>query len=78
MSVVEPTPWPPLAENDTLSPLRRLPFASLTVAVAFDVDEPSAVTELGFKLTLTFAAVPGVCVNVAELDTAPSLAVIFD
>jgi hypothetical protein len=47
----------------------------MTVAVAVACELPSAVIELGFKATLSFAAGPGVCVSVADPENDRSLAV---
>jgi hypothetical protein len=53
-----------------LSPVTGLPFASVTVAVAVDVEVPSAVMRFGLRATVTAAALPTVWVNVLVPDTA--------
>jgi hypothetical protein len=59
----------PLLTIDTASPETGLPFASVTLAVAVEVDLPSAVIDDGLKFTATLTAGPAVCVNVAVPET---------
>jgi hypothetical protein len=54
-----------LDENATLSPAIGCPSASVTVAVAVEVDDPFATIDGGTNPTLTLVAGPGVWVNVA-------------
>src|SRR5690242_8324910 len=77
--VYTPLPWSviePPEDNVTVSPETRLPFASVTVAVAVAVEVPFATIDVGFKDRATFAAGPGVWVSVAGPETLPSIAVI--
>ena len=48
-----------------MSPRTGLVFASVTVAVAVEVETPSATIDAGETATLTAVAGPGVCVSVA-------------
>jgi hypothetical protein len=68
--------------NATFSPATGLPPASVTVAVATDVDVPSAVIDGRLSETATPAAEPIVCVNVLAPETLgetePSVAVIVN
>jgi hypothetical protein len=45
-----------LLKNVTVSPLTGLPFASVTVAVAVDVELPSATIDAGANPTVTLLA----------------------
>ena len=80
-----PSPWfvtapkwscASLEENVTVSPVMGLPLASVTVAVAIEVDVPLATIEFGESITLTLVAGPAVWVRVAWPETLPSVAVI--
>ena len=64
----------PLVANVTGIPPSRFWWASVTVAVAVDVDVPSAVIEDGLKATETAAADPGVWVRVALPCFPPAVA----
>jgi hypothetical protein len=64
-AVTGPIAWPPLVVNATVSPVIGLPLTSVTVAVAVEVDVPLAVIDAGLNATVTYAARPVVCVNVA-------------
>jgi hypothetical protein len=79
LSVVPPTISPAsLEENETLSPAIGWPSASVTVAVALDVDVPLAMIEVGTRTSPTFDAGPTVCVSGAcpEPPVVSSVAVI--
>jgi hypothetical protein len=54
-SVIGPRSVPP-EDNSTVSPERGLPLPSVTVAVAVEVETPSATTEPGITETATFDA----------------------
>jgi hypothetical protein len=68
--VVADSCWAPELANTTFSPDTGLPYVSLTVAVATDVDEPSAVSEPGLRPTVKAAAGPAVCVNLLVPETS--------
>lgn len=59
---------PPETVNATAPPGTGLPWASVSLAVAVDVDVPSAVIDAGDRDTVTLVAGPAVCVNVAVAD----------
>ena len=55
----------PPEDNVTVCPETGLPFASVTVAVAVEVELPLATIGFGLNESVTFATGPAVCVNVA-------------
>jgi hypothetical protein len=65
-AVTAPIACPPVLVNATLSPETRLPLASVTVAVACVLADPSPVIDAGLNATTTLVAGPGVWVSVAE------------
>ena len=62
--------------KETTAPPTRLPLASLTVAVAVEVEVPSAGREDGLRATVTVAGAVAVSVRVAVPDLALAVAVI--
>jgi hypothetical protein len=58
-----------LEEKLTLSPAIGCPSASVTVAVAVDVDDPFATIDDGTNPTITPVAGPTVCTNVPCPET---------
>jgi hypothetical protein len=66
----------PLVENVTVSVVTLLLWASLTVAVAVDVDTWSAGIEVGLSATVTEADGPGCSVSMAVPDLPSARAVI--
>lgn len=62
--------WVPLLVIETGSAPTALPLASVTVAVAREVLDPSAGIDDGLRATETCAAGPGVCVSVTVPDAA--------
>lgn len=65
----------PLVENVTTAPGTRFLLTSLTVAVAVEDDDPSAVIEVGSRTSVTVVGGP-VSINVAVPEPAPTLPVI--
>jgi hypothetical protein len=59
---------PPETVNATALAGTALPWASVTLAVAVDVEVPLAVIDAGDRDTVTSLAGPAVCVNVAVAD----------
>src|SRR5258708_35693083 len=73
LSVVDPNVTSPDVENVTVSPATGLACASVTVATAVVVEEPSAViVDDGLNDTAKFAAAPATSCKVPRPDTAPS------
>ena len=82
VAVYVPSPWSTIEpksvapeDNVTVCPKTGLPFASVTVAVAVEVEVPLATIGFGLNESVTFAAGPAVCVRMLSPDTPAVLSV---